>query len=171
MPRSPQALGELFVECIAAPGFSAEALAILAKAKTCAWSRCPIPGSSRCRAALDQPGPAAPVRRFWRPGETQWKVVSERQPTEASCGRCASPGKPASMSNPMPSSLPRERPRWASAAGSPTGWTACASPSSAPVRNPAARSWPPTPSSPSPTRSKWPPGRHHRCHRPRRLDA
>ncbi len=79
-----QALGDLFVECIAAPGFTEEARAALAKKKNC--------------RLLDMPNttiePRYELRAIVRgllkqdvdlgdPAGTEWKVVSKRQPTEA----------------------------------------------------------------------------------------
>lgn len=76
-----KALGELFAECIAAPGFSSEAEALLAKKKNL---RVLIPGEER---------PSFEIRSvlggFLRqdidlgdPPASEWKVVSARAPTE-----------------------------------------------------------------------------------------
>jgi phosphoribosylaminoimidazolecarboxamide formyltransferase/IMP cyclohydrolase len=76
-------LGELFVECIAAPGFSEEALALLSKKKNLRLLKMPD----------NQPNPAPELRSITRgilqqttdlgdPEDAKWKVVSDRQPTE-----------------------------------------------------------------------------------------
>jgi phosphoribosylaminoimidazolecarboxamide formyltransferase/IMP cyclohydrolase len=81
-----EALGELFVECIAAPGFATEARAILAKKKNCRLVA--MPG-----ADLDQLQPRYELRTltsgfvrqdadFGDPAGTSWKVTSRRQPTD-----------------------------------------------------------------------------------------
>ncbi len=85
--ETADALGDLFVECIAAPDFSAEALAVLAKKKNCRLVRMPnleiqpryelrsiTRGLLRQDVDLGDPGEVA--------GES-WKVVSKRQPTAA----------------------------------------------------------------------------------------
>ena len=79
-----QALGELFVECIAAPGFEPAALEILAKRKNLRLVE--MPGTAveplyelrsvnqgLLRQAVDLGDPA----------DTEWKVVSQRQPDAA----------------------------------------------------------------------------------------
>lgn len=79
-----EALGDLFVECIAAPGFSAEARARLAKKKNCRLVEMPDLSSE----------PSYDLRSITRgvlkqgldqgdPPNTEWKVVSKRQPTDA----------------------------------------------------------------------------------------
>jgi phosphoribosylaminoimidazolecarboxamide formyltransferase/IMP cyclohydrolase len=82
--ETAHALGDLFVECIAAPGFSPEALDMLAKRKNC--------------RLLEMPDRAIEPREEWRsvnrgllrqsvdfgdPAGTEWRVVSKRQPTAA----------------------------------------------------------------------------------------
>jgi phosphoribosylaminoimidazolecarboxamide formyltransferase / IMP cyclohydrolase len=78
------ALGEVFIECIAAPGFTPEARAVLAKRKNCRLVAMPDlvvtpPYDLRAitrglvRQDVDTGDPAG----------TEWKVVSDRQPTEA----------------------------------------------------------------------------------------
>jgi phosphoribosylaminoimidazolecarboxamide formyltransferase/IMP cyclohydrolase len=78
------ALGELFVECIAAPGFSDEAKLILAKRKNCRLVEMPdlkIEPTHELRSInrgllkqdVDQGDPA----------NTDWRVVSKRQPTDS----------------------------------------------------------------------------------------
>jgi phosphoribosylaminoimidazolecarboxamide formyltransferase / IMP cyclohydrolase len=77
-------LGDLFVECIAAPGFSAEALALLAKKKNLRLLEIADMGldpqveyrsvnRGMLRQALDLGDPAG----------TEWQVLTQRQPTEA----------------------------------------------------------------------------------------
>ena len=77
------ALGDLFVECIAAPGFTDDAKAILAKRKNCRLVEMPnlkIDPAYELRAInhgllkqdIDRGDPA----------NAEWKVVSKRQPTE-----------------------------------------------------------------------------------------
>ena len=81
--ETAEALGNLFVECIAAPGFTADARAILAKRKNCRLVEMPD-------LQID---PAYELRSINRgllkqdidhgdPAGTEWKVVSKRQPTE-----------------------------------------------------------------------------------------
>jgi phosphoribosylaminoimidazolecarboxamide formyltransferase/IMP cyclohydrolase len=82
--ETSHALGDLFVECIAAPGFSPEVLDMLAKRKNC--------------RLLEMPDRAIEPREEWRsvnrgllrqsvdfgdPAGTEWRVVSKRQPTAA----------------------------------------------------------------------------------------
>jgi phosphoribosylaminoimidazolecarboxamide formyltransferase/IMP cyclohydrolase len=81
-----EAMGELFVECIAAPGFTDEARALLKKRASC--------------RLLEMPGVAATVEPRYElrsivggllkqdldmgdPGAAEWKVVRKRQPTES----------------------------------------------------------------------------------------
>ncbi|HZU86853.1 MAG TPA: bifunctional phosphoribosylaminoimidazolecarboxamide formyltransferase/IMP cyclohydrolase, partial [Anaerolineaceae bacterium] len=78
------AIKDLFVECIIAPGFAPTALEILAKKKNCRlvempdWSIEPdYELRSITRGVLKQ------SVDFGDPEETEWKVVSQRQPTEA----------------------------------------------------------------------------------------
>jgi len=78
-----RALGDLFVECIAAPGFTPEAREVLAKRKNC-----------RLVAIADStPGAEHELRSITRgvlrqtvdrgdPAGTEWRVVSRRQPTQ-----------------------------------------------------------------------------------------
>ena len=77
-----QAMSSLFIECIIAPGFAEEALAILARKKN--LRLVDMPGlkvepdfelRSITRGVLKQ------AVDFGDPPETEWKVVSERQPT------------------------------------------------------------------------------------------
>ena len=76
-----QTLGELFAECIAAPGFTPEAEALLAKKKNL---RVLIPGKERPRFEI-----RSVLGGFLRqdidlgdPPASEWKVVSARTPTE-----------------------------------------------------------------------------------------
>ncbi len=79
-----RALGDLFVECIVAPGFTPDACETLAKRKNC--------------RLLEMPDMLIEPRDQWRsvnrgllrqdvdlgdPAGTEWRVVSKRQPTEA----------------------------------------------------------------------------------------
>ena len=79
-----RALGDLFVECIAAPGFSSEAREVLAKRKNCRL----------LAIAGGQPAEAYELRSITHgvlrqtvdhgdPANAEWRVVSQRQPTEA----------------------------------------------------------------------------------------
>ena len=81
-----EALGDLFVECIAAPGFTDEARTILAKRKRAACRLVEMPDLK-----ID---PAYELRAINHgllkqdidkgdPANAEWKVVSKRQPTEA----------------------------------------------------------------------------------------
>lgn len=79
--RCAESLGKLFVECIAAPAFDDEALAILAKKKNL---RLVIPGSGAQRDEI-----RTVLGGFLRqdvdagdPADAQWRVVSGRAPTE-----------------------------------------------------------------------------------------
>jgi phosphoribosylaminoimidazolecarboxamide formyltransferase/IMP cyclohydrolase len=78
------ALGDLFVECIAAPAFSLEAREILMKRKNCRLVEIP--------AVRVEPGwewrsiTAGWLRQssdLGDPPDTEWKVVSKREPTDA----------------------------------------------------------------------------------------
>jgi phosphoribosylaminoimidazolecarboxamide formyltransferase/IMP cyclohydrolase len=80
-----EALGDVFVECIAAPGFSADARAALAKKKNCRLLDLPDPGiepryelRSITRGLLKQE-----VDLGDPAGSGQWTVVSKRSPTAA----------------------------------------------------------------------------------------
>ncbi len=79
-----RALGDLFVECIVAPGFTPEACEILAKRKNCRLLEMPDMAIEPCdqwrsvnRGLLRQDGDLGD------PAGTEWRVVSQRQPTEA----------------------------------------------------------------------------------------
>jgi phosphoribosylaminoimidazolecarboxamide formyltransferase/IMP cyclohydrolase len=78
------ALGELFVECIAAPGFTPEARAHLASRKNCRLLDIPA-------ATIDPPYELRSITRgllkqqldMGEPGGAEWKVVSQRAPSPA----------------------------------------------------------------------------------------
>ena len=83
--ETAEALGDLFVECIAAPGFTDDAQSILAKRKNCRLVEMPdlkidpaYELRSINRGLLKQD---IDLRRSRR--DAEWKVVSKRQPTEA----------------------------------------------------------------------------------------
>jgi phosphoribosylaminoimidazolecarboxamide formyltransferase/IMP cyclohydrolase len=84
-------LGDLFVECIAAPGFTSDARTILAKRKNCRLVEMPdlkIDPAYELRSInrgllkqsidLGDPSPLPGTGEI----EREWKVVSQRQPTE-----------------------------------------------------------------------------------------
>ena len=78
------ALGDLFVECIAAPHFSAEALAVLAKKKNCRLVQMPnLEVEPRYELRSITRGLLRQDVDFGDPDPTgkSWKVVSKRQPT------------------------------------------------------------------------------------------
>ncbi|MEM5776322.1 MAG: bifunctional phosphoribosylaminoimidazolecarboxamide formyltransferase/IMP cyclohydrolase, partial [Anaerolineaceae bacterium] len=81
--ETAQAMKELFIECIAAPGFTAEAMEILAKKKNCRMLEMPdlkvepdteLRSITRgiLRQTVDKGDPAG----------AEWQVISKRQPTE-----------------------------------------------------------------------------------------
>jgi phosphoribosylaminoimidazolecarboxamide formyltransferase/IMP cyclohydrolase len=78
------ALGDLFVECIAAPAFAPEAREVLAKRKNCRLVEIAV-------ARLEPGWEWRSVTRGWLrqaqdlgdPSATEWKVVSKREPTQA----------------------------------------------------------------------------------------
>ena len=82
--KTANALGDLFVECIAAPGFSADARASLAKRKNCRLLSMP-------NLVIDPPMEIRSVTRGLLrqdidqgdPANTEWQVVSQRAPTAA----------------------------------------------------------------------------------------
>ncbi len=79
-----EALGDLFVECIAAPGFTAEARTILAKRKNCRLVEMPdlkIDPTYELRSINH--GLLKQDIDMGDPANAEWKVVSQRQPTEA----------------------------------------------------------------------------------------
>jgi phosphoribosylaminoimidazolecarboxamide formyltransferase/IMP cyclohydrolase len=82
--ETAEALGDLFIECIAAPGFTDDAKAVLAKRKNCRLVEMPD-------LKIDPPYELRTINRgllkqdidFGDPVNAEWKVVSKRQPTEA----------------------------------------------------------------------------------------
>jgi phosphoribosylaminoimidazolecarboxamide formyltransferase/IMP cyclohydrolase len=77
------ALGELFVECIAAPGFTDDAKLILAKRKNCRLVEMPdlkIDPAYELRAINH--GLLKQDIDLGDPANAEWKVVSKRQPTD-----------------------------------------------------------------------------------------
>jgi phosphoribosylaminoimidazolecarboxamide formyltransferase / IMP cyclohydrolase len=82
--ETAQALGDLFVECIAAPGFTPEAIPVLAGRKHCRLVEMPD-------LAIEPPFELRSVTRGLLrqdvdqgdPQGTEWRVVSQRSPTEA----------------------------------------------------------------------------------------
>ena len=82
--NAASAMVELFVECIAAPGFSSEARSIFSKKTNVRLLLMPD-------LKIDPPVEYRSVNRgmlkqeidFGDPPQTEWKVISERQPTEA----------------------------------------------------------------------------------------
>jgi phosphoribosylaminoimidazolecarboxamide formyltransferase / IMP cyclohydrolase len=78
------ALGDLFVECIAAPGFTADAKTILAKRKNCRLVEMPdlkIEPTYELRSINH--GLLRQDIDMGDPANVEWKVVSKRQPTES----------------------------------------------------------------------------------------
>jgi phosphoribosylaminoimidazolecarboxamide formyltransferase/IMP cyclohydrolase len=79
-----EALGELFVECIAAPGFSDEARAPLARRKNCRLLAIP---DTRIEPRFELRSITQGVLKqdvdTGDPGGAEWKVVSKREPTPA----------------------------------------------------------------------------------------
>jgi len=79
-----EALGDLFVECIAAPGFTAEARTHLVKRKNCRLLDMPnLDIEPRFELRLITRGLLRQDVDRGDPAGTEWKVVSKRQPTEA----------------------------------------------------------------------------------------
>jgi phosphoribosylaminoimidazolecarboxamide formyltransferase/IMP cyclohydrolase len=60
-----EALGDIFVECIASPGYSPQALEVLAKRKNLRLVVMPDT-SVEPSIAFCKPGRAAPIGGFWR---------------------------------------------------------------------------------------------------------
>ncbi|MCS6909025.1 MAG: bifunctional phosphoribosylaminoimidazolecarboxamide formyltransferase/IMP cyclohydrolase [Anaerolineales bacterium] len=78
------ALGDLFVECIAAPGFAAEAREALAKKKNCRLVEMPaLEIQPRFELRTVTGGLLRQDVDFGDPPGSEWKVVSKREPTEA----------------------------------------------------------------------------------------
>ena len=82
--ETARALGDLFIECIVAPGFSDEARAVLAKKKNCRLLSMPD-------LAVEPPYELRSITRgilrqevdAGDPAETEWRVVTRRAPTDA----------------------------------------------------------------------------------------
>jgi phosphoribosylaminoimidazolecarboxamide formyltransferase/IMP cyclohydrolase len=81
-----RALGDLFVECIAAPGFTPEARALLAARKNCRLVAMP---DTRVEPPFEVRSITRGLLRqdvdMGDPAGTEWKVMSQRAPTEAEC--------------------------------------------------------------------------------------
>lgn len=75
------ALGDLFVEAIAAPGFSEEALEILKKRKNCRLVAIEQNVSTKMEFRSITGGVLVQERDTGDPASAAWKVVTERQPT------------------------------------------------------------------------------------------
>ncbi len=79
-----RALADLFVECIAAPGFSDEARAVLAAKKNCRLVAMPnLEVEPRHELRSITRGILKQDLDLGDPGTAEWKVVSKRAPTEA----------------------------------------------------------------------------------------
>ena len=79
-----EALGDLFVECIAAPGFSSQAHAILAAKKNCRLLDMPdIAIEPRLELRSITCGLLRQDVDLGDPARIEWKVVSKRAPTES----------------------------------------------------------------------------------------
>lgn len=78
------AMGDLFVECIAAPGFTTEARELLAKRKNCRLLEMPnLEIQPRYEIRTITRGLLRQEIDFGDPADAgEWKVVSDRQPTE-----------------------------------------------------------------------------------------
>ncbi|MCB0168640.1 MAG: bifunctional phosphoribosylaminoimidazolecarboxamide formyltransferase/IMP cyclohydrolase [Anaerolineae bacterium] len=76
------ALGELFVEVIAAPGFSDEAREILVKRKNCRLLQIEQPVEAKLELRTVAGGILVQQRDLGDPLDTEWRVVSKRQPTD-----------------------------------------------------------------------------------------
>ena len=78
------ALGELFVECIAAPAFTDDALAVLAKKKNCRVVKMPnLEVEPQYELRSITRGLLRQDVDLGDPDDAAWNVVSKRQPTEA----------------------------------------------------------------------------------------
>ncbi|MCG3209890.1 MAG: Bifunctional purine biosynthesis protein PurH [Anaerolineae bacterium] len=75
------ALGDLFVEAIAAPGFSAEALAVLEKRKNCRLVAIDKDVAGKMEFRSITGGLLVQERDTGDPASTDWNVVSDRQPS------------------------------------------------------------------------------------------
>ncbi len=84
---SVRALGELFVECLIAPGFDEDARALLAARKNArlvemGGAEAPAPTTGECEMRTVTGGFLRQVIDSGDPAGTVWKVVSKRVPTE-----------------------------------------------------------------------------------------
>jgi len=77
------ALGDLFVEAIAAPSFTADALKILEKRKNCRLVAIKTDQSAKMELRSVTGGVLVQQRDTGDPANADWQVVSERQPTAA----------------------------------------------------------------------------------------
>jgi phosphoribosylaminoimidazolecarboxamide formyltransferase/IMP cyclohydrolase len=76
------ALGELFVEAIAAPGFSRQALEILAGRQNCRLVEIPRPAREPLELRTVAAGVLVQERDLGDPPGTDWQVATDRSPTE-----------------------------------------------------------------------------------------
>ena len=81
--QTATALGELFVEAIAAPAFSAEAKEILASRKNCRLVEIEEPARLAVELRTVAGGVLAQARDGGDPETAEWRVVTTRQPDEA----------------------------------------------------------------------------------------
>ncbi|MCB0195138.1 MAG: bifunctional phosphoribosylaminoimidazolecarboxamide formyltransferase/IMP cyclohydrolase [Anaerolineae bacterium] len=77
-----EALGDLFVEAIAAPDFSDDAKEILAKRKNCRLLQIEKPQKAGLEFRTIAGGVLVQERDMGDPMDTEWRIVSQRQPTE-----------------------------------------------------------------------------------------
>ncbi|MDM8528777.1 bifunctional phosphoribosylaminoimidazolecarboxamide formyltransferase/IMP cyclohydrolase [Anaerolineales bacterium HSG24] len=77
-----EALGKLFIEAIAAPAFSEGAKQILAKRKNCRLLEIDLTEPAPLEFRSIAGGVLVQASDYGDPPETEWKVVTERQPTE-----------------------------------------------------------------------------------------
>jgi phosphoribosylaminoimidazolecarboxamide formyltransferase/IMP cyclohydrolase len=77
------ALGDLFVEAIAAPVFSEKAREILASRKNCRLVEIPKPVDALTELRAIAGGILVQQRDTGDPVDTEWRIVTERQPSEA----------------------------------------------------------------------------------------
>lgn len=78
-----KALGKLFVECIIAPGFTPDAKAILNQRTNCRLLEMPSASISNLEWRSVNQGLLRQDLDLGDPKNTEWRVVSKRQPTEA----------------------------------------------------------------------------------------
>ncbi len=152
------AMGSLFVECIIAPGYSQGARELLAKRKNCrlveAESMQITPdyelrsvNGGVLKQSVDQGDPA----------DTEWKVVSQRQPTPAEWQALRFAWKACQHVKSNAIVFARGEATVGMGGGQPNRVDLCAWPYSAPVRTLKGRSWHPTRFSPLAIRSRLPP--------------